>query len=127
MLKGTPWWPPLDTWRGAIFFYETSEEAPNPEYVLRWLRNFGSQGILRVLSGIIVGRPYGVAPEKRAATTPRSCARSTEDGLTELPVLADLDFGHTDPIFTLPYGVVAEIDCAAATFSLTESGVSQRL
>ncbi len=126
MLKGTPWWPPLEMFRGAIFFYETSEEAPDPEFVLRWLRNFGSQGILRVLNGIIIGRPYGVTSEKRAAYDAAILRALEEDGLTELPVLADLDFGHTDPIFTLPYGVVAEINCTKATLSLTESGVTPR-
>ena len=126
MLKGTPWWPPLDIWHGAIFFYETSEEAPKPELVLRWLRNFGSQGILDVLSGIIVGRPCGVDPEKLAAYDAAIVRALDEEGLIDLPVLANLDFGHTDPIFTLPYGIVAEIDCATATLSLTESGVAPR-
>jgi muramoyltetrapeptide carboxypeptidase LdcA involved in peptidoglycan recycling len=123
MLKGTPWWPPLDLWRGAIFFYETSEEAPDPKLVLRWLRNFGSQGILRVLSGIIVGRPCGVDPDKLAEYDAAIVHALDEDGLIDLPVLANLDFGHTDPIFTLPYGIVAEIDCGASTLTLTESGV----
>jgi muramoyltetrapeptide carboxypeptidase LdcA involved in peptidoglycan recycling len=126
MLKGTPWWPPLEIWRGAIFFYETSEEAPSAQLVLRWLRNFGSQGILRVLSGIIVGRPYCVAPEKRPEFDAAILRALDEEGLHELPVLADLDFGHTDPIFTLPYGVVAEIDCASSSLTLTESAVTPR-
>jgi muramoyltetrapeptide carboxypeptidase LdcA involved in peptidoglycan recycling len=124
MLKGTPWWPPLDVWRGAIFFYETSEEAPKAELVVRWLRNFGSQGILQVLAGIIVGRPYAVAPEKRPEYDAAIVHALDEEGLIDLPVLANLDFGHTDPIFTLPYGVIAEIDCATTTLSLTESGVA---
>jgi muramoyltetrapeptide carboxypeptidase LdcA involved in peptidoglycan recycling len=46
MAKGTGWWPPLSAWDGAILFYETSEEAPPPDSVRRWLRNFGAQGIL---------------------------------------------------------------------------------
>ena len=124
MLKGTPWWPPLDIWRGAIFFYETSEEAPAPELVLRWLRNFGAQGILSVLGGIIVGRPCGVDPAKLPAYDAAIVHALDEEGLIDLPVLANLDFGHTDPIFTLPYGVMAKLDCATATLSLEESGVA---
>jgi muramoyltetrapeptide carboxypeptidase LdcA involved in peptidoglycan recycling len=123
MLKGTPWWPPLEIWRGAIFFYETSEEAPKPELVLRWLRNFASQGILPELSGIIVGRPSGVDPAKLAEYDAVIVRALDEAGLIDLPVLSNLDFGHTDPILTLPYDVVAEIDCAASSLSFTESGV----
>ncbi|HWT05610.1 MAG TPA: hypothetical protein VN224_07620, partial [Xanthomonadales bacterium] len=88
------------------------------------LRNFGSQGILRVLSGIIVGRPSGVDPDKLAAYDATIVRALDEEGLIDLPVLANLDFGHTDPIFTLPYGVAAEIDCATSTLALTESGVA---
>ena len=47
-----------------------------------------------------------------------------EAGLVDLPVLADLDFGHTDPIATLPYGVMAEIDCDAAALRILESAVT---
>jgi muramoyltetrapeptide carboxypeptidase LdcA involved in peptidoglycan recycling len=124
MLKGTPWWPPLELWRGAIFFYETSEEAPNPRLVLRWLRNLASQGILQVLVGIIVGRPAGADPAHEREYDAAIVRALDDEGLIDLPVLANMDFGHTDPIFTLPYGAEAEIDCGAARLTLTESGVS---
>jgi muramoyltetrapeptide carboxypeptidase LdcA involved in peptidoglycan recycling len=50
--------------------------------------------------------------------------------LDELPfsltdVVAGMDFGHTDPMFVLPYGVTAEIDCEARSFSITEAAVSE--
>jgi muramoyltetrapeptide carboxypeptidase LdcA involved in peptidoglycan recycling len=32
-----------------------------------------------------------------------------------------MDFGHTDPKFTLPIGVAAEIDCDGKQFRLLES------
>jgi muramoyltetrapeptide carboxypeptidase LdcA involved in peptidoglycan recycling len=123
MLKGTSWWPPLDSWRGAIMFYE-AYAAPSPAYVTAWLRNFAAQGILQVLSGIIVGRPGEIKPEQHAEHDAAIRHVLKENGLAELPVMTNMDFGHTDPVFTLPYGVIAEIDCDAATFSLTESGVT---
>jgi muramoyltetrapeptide carboxypeptidase LdcA involved in peptidoglycan recycling len=43
--------------------------------------------------------------------------------LNELPVLYNLNFGHTEPKFVLPYGALAEIDCKNCTFSILESGV----
>jgi muramoyltetrapeptide carboxypeptidase LdcA involved in peptidoglycan recycling len=125
ILKGTPWWPPLDMWRGAILFYETSDKAPNPAHIVWWLRNFAAQGILQVLSGIVLGRPGGgVDPEHHRDYDAAVGHALDEAGLVDLPVIANMDFGHTDPIFTLPYGVEAEIDSAAASLTLLESGVS---
>ena len=40
-----------------------------------------------------------------------------------IPIIAGMDFGHTDPFFVLPYGVSAEIDCDAHRFSIVESAV----
>jgi muramoyltetrapeptide carboxypeptidase LdcA involved in peptidoglycan recycling len=124
MLKGTPWWPSLDRWRGAIFFYETSEEAPSPGIVKRWLRNFAAQGILGEIGGMIVGRPGGCVPaEQHARYDEAIVAAFAEVGLSDVPVIANMDFGHTDPMFTLPYGVTAEMDCGAASLSLLGAGV----
>jgi muramoyltetrapeptide carboxypeptidase LdcA involved in peptidoglycan recycling len=122
MLKGTAWWPPLETWRGAIFFYE-AYSAPTPAFLTAWLRNFAAQGILQLLNGIVLGRPGEVALEVHAAHDAALRLALEEIGLSDLPVLANLDFGHTDPVFTMPYGAMAEIDCDSGSFSITESGV----
>jgi muramoyltetrapeptide carboxypeptidase LdcA involved in peptidoglycan recycling len=47
-----------------------------------------------------------------------------EAGLPRLPVLAECDFGHTDPMVTLPYGAMAEIDANRARLSILEAGVT---
>ena len=46
-----------------------------------------------------------------------------EFGLENLPILYNLNFGHTEPKFVLPYGALAEINCENGTFSILESGV----
>jgi muramoyltetrapeptide carboxypeptidase LdcA involved in peptidoglycan recycling len=126
MLKATPWWPPLSYWDRAILFYETSEEAPSDTAVLRWLRNFAAQGILSRLSGIVLGRAGGQMDETRRTSQKETILRALDEaGLHDLPVLADLDFGHTDPIATLPYGAVAEIDCDAVAFRILEAAVTE--
>ena len=43
--------------------------------------------------------------------------------LTNLPILYNLNFGHTEPKFIIPYGALAEIDCENKAFSILESGV----
>ena len=46
-----------------------------------------------------------------------------EEGLVDLPVVTHMDLGHTDPMFVLPYGVQAEIDCGAQQFTFLENAV----
>lgn len=124
MVKGTRWWPPLEAWRGAILFYETSEDAPPTKFIRYWLRNFAAQGILQVLNGILIARPdpggnAGYQEELEAAFV--ECLAEAE--LSQLPVLSRLDFGHTQPMLTLPYGAEAQIDCASGELRIADSGV----
>jgi muramoyltetrapeptide carboxypeptidase LdcA involved in peptidoglycan recycling len=124
MLKGTAWWPPLDYWDGAIFFYETSEESPSSHYIRYWLRNFAAQGILHRLSGMLVARPDpGSDPDYPQKLEKAVVAALAEAGLPDLPVLSGLDFGHASPILTLPYGARASIDSEAASLTIHEAGV----
>jgi muramoyltetrapeptide carboxypeptidase LdcA involved in peptidoglycan recycling len=125
MAKGTAWWPAASIWNGAILFYETSEDAPAARYVKSWFRNFAAQGILSSLNGIVIARPdpgnddaYGRGLERAILDVLH------EESLTKTPVLSGVDFGHTQPMITLPYGVEASIDCSNASFSIVESGVS---
>ena len=124
MAKGTAWWPPLSMWDGAILFYETSEEAPSAGFIKYWFRNFAAQGILASLSGLIIARPDPKDdPAYQDKIEKAILAILAEEGLGDLPVLSGLDFGHTQPMITLPYGVRATIDCARATLTVDEPGV----
>jgi len=124
MLKGTAWWPPLAAWDGAILFLETSEDVPSPSFVRYWLRNYAAQGILQRLSGLLLARPdTGGDPDYAGRLEAAVVAALEEAGRGDLPVLSGLDFGHTAPMLTLPYGVAASIDCAAASLTIHEAGV----
>ena len=46
-----------------------------------------------------------------------------EEGLTSLPIITQMDFGHTDPMFVLPYGIQAEIDSDWRKFTILENAV----
>jgi muramoyltetrapeptide carboxypeptidase LdcA involved in peptidoglycan recycling len=125
MLKGTQWWPPASKWERAILFYETSEEAPPPAHVRRWLRNFGVQGILSKISAFMFGRPGGQIDVGSDYTEYERVVLQVlaEFGAQEIPVMVDLDIGHTDPRLTIPYGAQAEIDCERCTLSIIENAV----
>ncbi len=125
-LRGTPWWPVPEAWQDAILFLETSEDAPPPDEVGRILRVYASLGIWKKLSGIRFGRPGGDIPVEQFAEYERAILQVVreEEGLDDLPLVTRMDFGHTDPVCVLPYGVLAEIDCSARRFSILEAGVT---
>ncbi|MFF2754952.1 S66 peptidase family protein [Psychrobacillus sp. NPDC058041] len=119
--KGTALWPEASYWENSILFFETSEDMPEPTLIEYWLRNYGSQGILQNAKGIVFGKPQN---EKYYEEYKESILRIMKElDLNELPVLYNLNFGHTEPKFVLPYGALAEIDCENCTFSILESGV----
>lgn len=123
--RGTEIFP--TNWQGTILFIETSEEAPPPEMVTRTLRVFAAMGILRQLAGILFGRPGGEIPVEKFSEYDQAILQVVhqEEGLTELPIITHMDFGHTSPMFILPYGVQAEIDCENKRFSIIENAVTE--
>lgn len=125
-LRGTEYWPNPEQWRNAILFLETSEEAPSPEALVRYLRPYAALGVFSRVAGILFARPGGqIAPERFPAYDQALLQVVVEEnGLTELPIITNLDFGHTDPMFVLPLGVSAEIDCERRRFAIKESAVT---
>lgn len=123
MLKGSVVWPSLDAFEDAIFFVETCEEAPAADYVIRWMRNYAATGILQRVKGIVIGRPANVSLEEldKYANAIMQVVK-TENNL-DIPVVSNLDFGHTDPMFLIPYGAIAKIDTDNKTFSILENAV----
>jgi muramoyltetrapeptide carboxypeptidase LdcA involved in peptidoglycan recycling len=121
-LKGTLYWPQPAFWQGKILFLEISEEKPSPTQVKYMLRNYGVQGIFDRIQGVLFGRPRDYTPEEKESL--REAIRAviaTEFGRPDLPVVLNMDFGHTDPQFILPLGIKAELDCRQQTFKLVES------
>lgn len=120
MMKGTTLWNTSD-FEGGILFFDTSEDSPEPDYIEYWLRNYGSQGILQIINGIIWSKPY---QHKYYEEYKASIIKIMKElGLGGLPILYNLNFGHSEPMCVLPYGRLAEIDCDNKTFSIGEPGV----
>lgn len=119
--KGTEIWPEDRYWENSILFFETSEDKPNPDFITYWLRNYATMGILHKANGIIFAKPKDETYFEEYKQEIRTVMN--EYNLETLPILYNLNFGHTEPKCILPYGALAEIDCEQATFSILESGV----
>lgn len=122
MIKGTKLWPEEESWEDTILFLETSEDMPSPTYFEYWLRNYGSQGILGKVNGVVFGKPDNNKYYEEYKNAINRVIRD-ELNLKELTIMCNMNFGHTAPMMTIPYGALAEIDCDSKKFSILESGV----
>lgn len=125
-LRGTPWWPDLD---GAILALETSEAAPTPEAVVRMLRPLVANGDIGRIHALLFGRPGGHDLDPADHTDYDDALLQVvrdEAGRTDLPIVSGLDFGHTDPPWTLPVGVACSVDPVTRTISIDEACVTAR-
>ncbi|UPK73382.1 LD-carboxypeptidase [Nocardioidaceae bacterium SCSIO 66511] len=123
-LKGTRWWPNADPswWRDRVLFLETSEEKPSLASVRYWLRNYGSQGAFDQLAALWFGRARSYSDDEKTQLDASIVDVVVgEFGATDLPIVTNLDFGHTDPQWVLPLGVEVETDPLGRTLRLGEA------
>ena len=108
LLQGTPYMPSLD---GALLMIEDDQLTEAKELA----RNLTS--LLQVpdadgVQGLVIGRFQHASGVTRALVE-QIIAR--QDRLTGLPVLANVDFGHTYPLATFPIGGRAALTVGATT------------
>lgn len=121
-MKSTVYWPSGSYWDDKILFFETSEEKPTPGQVGYMLRNYGMQGIFQHVKGVIFGRAKDYTYEENQELNQiiRDVIRD-EFGADSIPIVVDVDFGHTDPKLILPLGGLVQLDVASKEIILLES------
>ena len=126
-LRGTDYFPSAKDLYGAVLFLETSEEMPPPSFLTRFVRCLAAMGILDGLSGILLGRPGGgVDPATLHEYDDALCKAVREEyGLNDMPIVTNMDFGHTDPMFVLPIGTKVRIDSAKQEIAIDEAAVTE--
>jgi muramoyltetrapeptide carboxypeptidase LdcA involved in peptidoglycan recycling len=117
-LRGTPYWP---RWEGTVLVLETSEEKPTPETVDGILMDYENMGVFEHIRGLLFGRPMLYGPEEREQLREVILERTRA---YDFPIIADMDFGHTSPMLTLPVGCRALIDTGRERFEIVEAAVS---
>ncbi|QUI22710.1 LD-carboxypeptidase [Vallitalea pronyensis] len=120
-LKGTSYWPETSFFQDKILFFETSEEKPSPTNVGYMLRNYGIMGVLHQIKGILFGRPKDYSDEENKAL--HGIIKNIleiEFGVTDIPVMVDVDIGHTDPKWIIPLGCQIRINAIEKSITLEE-------
>lgn len=117
-LAGTPYLPDFT---GAILFLEDIDEA---EYRIdRMLTQLGQAGVLKGLAGVVFGQCTNCRNSEGSSFTLNSILRQHFEPLG-IPAFEGAWFGHISDQFTIPQGVLAEIDADAGTLRLLESAVA---
>ena len=106
---------------GAILFLE--EEGLSTDWYERYLVEIERNGIFKKINGLIFGKPSGSF--KDSGGEKRSLHNLFEEISQKynLPILANIDCGHTKPLLSFPLGVDVEIDTNNNTIFIKESAV----
>lgn len=105
--------PSIDEWKWKILLMEPSEEQMQPYVLERIIRNLWSQWILDVISWILFWRAqlnYETNEQINYDETILNIVNN-EFWRKDLPIITNMDFGHTDPIMTFPLWIKMEINC----------------
>ena len=114
--------PNLDEFEKIVLLLETSEEIPSHAYVQRVIRALGQRGILEKIKGILVGRPKAWEFDKPLSKEERTTYTKTQQDIIletvrrynkVIPIVQNMNFGHTDPQIPMPYGNRIRIDSQA--------------
>lgn len=120
--------PSLEEFERAVLVTETCEEISPAAYVARVYRALGERGILGRVRAVLVGRPkaweFDKPQEKDVREQYRRDQRETILRVVRaynphIPVVQNLDFGHTDPQIALPYGMPVRLEGASQKIFVT--------
>ncbi len=120
--------PSMEDFENVVLMTETSEEIPPAAYVHRVYRALGERGILERVKAILVGRPKAWEFDKQNTKKQKDEYRKQQretiiDTIREynqtVPVIQNLDFGHTDPQVPMPYGMPTRIDAESKKIFVT--------
>lgn len=111
--------PTLDDFKNIVLMTETSEEIPSADYVRRVYRALGERGILERVKAVLIGRPKAWEFDKQWNSEQKKEYKQEQRAVIlkiirqynkVVPVIQNMDFGHTDPQIPFPYGKKVRID-----------------
>lgn len=111
LLQGTRYFPKLEN---AVLFLEDTAEV-KPHHFDRMLQSLIQVEGFSGVRGLVIGR---FQPGSGITKETLSKIIQQKPELRGLPILANADFGHTDPRITFPLGGAGELFCANDSFSL---------
>ena len=112
---------------GCVLLLETAEDIPDHWIIEYLLVGLGERGWLSKLSGVLVGRPKAWEFNKQLSVEERGEYRKKQQQTVintirkynrEIPIVQNMDFGHTDPQIIMPIGRTVKITPAEKSISI---------
>lgn len=121
-LINTEFWPDIEDY---ILFLETPEgddfrKGMNLDDVYQALEQLRDAGLFDGINALVFGRGFGYSPQEHERLK-ELVLQHTKD--YTFPILWNFDIGHTDPMVTIPIGVLVELNSEDNTFRFLEQGV----
>lgn len=119
--------PCFDQLEGTILYVETSEEMPSEGFVYHFFSALAELGVLKKFKAILMAYPKGQfcgmqPPEGREAyiiNQQNAVKNALKDYDSDILVIFNLNFGHTDPQIIVPNGGMVSIDGTKKTIHLS--------
>lgn len=123
--------PDFDRLTDTILFIETSEEMPAAEFVYCFIAALGEIGLLNKFKAILVAYPKAQFCEKQPpggrevfiANQQEAIKNALKDYHATMPVIFNMNFGHTDPQVIIPNGGLVSIDSTKKTIEFIEQRI----
>ncbi len=102
----------------TVLFLETAEDIPEHWIIEYLLTGFGERGWLNKFKAVLVGRAKAWEFDKQNSPEAKAEYRKQQRDTvlkvvreynSQIPVVQNLDFGHTDPQLSLPLGRTARV------------------
>lgn len=122
-LIGTPYFPPLKAFDGAVFYFEEVGEPLNN--IARFLTQLKYLGVFERISGILIGKISYIKPMREKEIIEPTLQEMVMDIFKDykFPIMAGLDFGHFTVNIPMPVGLKVSFDTSKKELNFLESAV----
>lgn len=123
VLAGTKYFPDLDSFNGAILFWE--EIGRDLSEIYQYLYQLKNMGIFERINGMLIGKIKFIKPLRQEEVV----VPGVKDMILEIvkdysfPIMADLDFGHFTVNIPMPIGIRVSFDTSKKELNFLEGAV----
>lgn len=104
--------PNLEEWENKILLIETSQEKIKPDLYRKMILALKDYGLFDVLAGVLVGKPQNeIYYEEYKSILLEEITNKY------LPIVYNINIGHSTPRCIIPFGVEAEVNVSRQTIS----------
>jgi muramoyltetrapeptide carboxypeptidase len=107
--------------KGKILFIEDDADEGSTLVWDRQMTQLRQIGVFDEIEGLVIGRPEIGCGFTKKDSLEMIVKEATKD--YDFPIISEVDFGHTDPMITIPIGIKCRMDTKKKEIEYLESAV----